>query len=250
MKLLNKVGIITGAGQGIGRAIALVFAQEGANVVVNDIEFKRAVSVAEEIKDCGGSALPIKADVSLSGEVENMLEEAVKAFNNIDILVNNAGIQTNNPFWLLSEEEWQRVIDVNLKGTFLCSKAVVKYMIKNKVRGKIINVSSIHQMIPRQNKAHYDASKAGVMMLTKDMALELAQYRINVNCIAPGAIITPMNDDILSSAEKLATINARIPWGRMGRPEEVANVVLYLASDEADYITGSVVYVDGGLSLC
>lgn len=162
--------------------------------------------------------------------------------------MNNAGIQTVNPFLEMSEGEWQRVIDVNLKGTFLCSQIVAKEMVKHG-KGKIINISSIHQSTPRFNKIHYDVSKAGIAMLTKDMALELSNYKINVNCVAPGAIMTPMNKDILESPKKIAEIESKIPWERMGTPEEVAQAVLYLASDESDYITGSTIKIDGGLSL-
>ena len=139
-------------------------------------------------------------------------------------------------------------MDVNLKGTFLCGQMVAREMVKNR-KGKIINISSIHQSIPRYNKAHYDASKAGIMMLAKDMALELSTYRINVNCIAPGAIATPLNKDILDSPERMAEMNSKIPGGRMGMPEEVAQVALFLASDETDYITGATIRIDGGSSL-
>lgn len=248
MKLKYKISIVTGAGQGIGKAIALTFAEEGSCVGVNDIDLDKATAVAEQINTSGGKALPLRADVSQSKEVIGMVAEVIRNFGRIDVLVNNAGIQTVSPFLDLSEEEWQRVMDVNLKGTFLCSQMVAREMVKNR-KGKIINISSIHQSIPRYNKAHYDASKAGIMMLTKDMALELSTYRINVNCIAPGAIATPMNKDILDSPERMVEMNSKIPWGRMGTPEEVAQVALFLASDETDYITGATIRIDGGSSL-
>jgi glucose 1-dehydrogenase len=248
LKLKDKISLVTGAGQGIGKAIALTFDEEGSCVVVNDIDLDKATAVAEQINASGGEALPLRADVSQSNEVSTMVAEAIKSFGRIDILVNNAGIQTVSPFLDLSEEEWQRVMDVNLKGTFLCSQMVAREMVKYR-KGKIINISSIHQTTPRYNKAHYDASKAGIMMLTKDMALELSTYRINVNCIAPGAIVTPMNKDILDSPERMTEMNSKIPWGRMGQPEEVAKATLFLASDEADYITGATICVDGGSSL-
>lgn len=248
MKLKDKISLVTGAGQGIGKTIALTFAAEGSCVVVNDIDLDKATAVADEINASGTSALPLRADVSQSKEVSNMVAEAAKSFGRIDILVNNAGIQTVSPFLDLSEEEWQRVIDVNLKGTFLCSQMVAREMTKCR-KGKIINITSIHQSVPRYDKAHYDASKAGIMMLTKDMASELAKYRINVNCIAPGAIATSMNKDILDSPERMAEMNSKIPWGRMGQPEEVAKAAFFLASDEADYITGATMHIDGGLSL-
>jgi len=248
LKLKGKVSIVTGAGQGIGKAIAITFAREGSYVVVNDIDLDKAASVAKEIEGFGGKAIAVKADVSQNEEVRDMVAETIRNFGRIEILVNNAGIQTTAPFLELSEEEWCRVIDVNLKGVFLCSQTVAREMIKQE-GGKIINISSVHQSVPRYNRAHYDASKAGVAMLTKDMALELAKYNIKVNCIAPGAIATPMNEDILKSPEKMAIIKSMIPLARMGEPEEVAQLALYLASDEADYITGTIVEIDGGLSL-
>ena len=248
MKFKDKIALITGAGQGIGKAIAIAFANEGACVVINDIDLNKANEVTKIIKDVGLKAISIKADVSNSNELRNMVKETVKNFGRIDILVNNAGIQTVAPFLELTEEEWDEVFKVNLKGTFLCSQMVAKEMIKFE-KGKIINISSIHYSIPRFNKAHYDASKAGIEILTKDMALELAKYKINVNCIAPGAIATPMNEDILNSPEKLAEINTKIPWKRMGKPDDISKVATFLASDDADYITGATICIDGGLSL-
>lgn len=248
MRLINKVSLVTGAGKGIGRSIALTLANEGSSVIINDINLDDANAVAKEIIDLGGKSLSIKADVSQSREIKKMVLESIKNFGRIDILVNNAGIQTIIPFLELSEEDWQRVIDVNLKGTFLCSQIVAKEMVKQG-KGKIVNISSIHQSIPRFNKIHYDVSKAGIAMLTKDMALELSKYKINVNSVAPGAIITPMNKDIIESSVKKAEIESKIPWKIMGKPEEVAQAVLYLVSDESDYVTGSSINVDGGSSL-
>jgi len=248
LKLIGKVSLVTGASKGIGKAIALTLAQEGSYVIVNDINLDEANAVVKEIIASGGKAISIKADVSQKKEVRTMVKETIINFGKIDILVNNAGIQTVTPFLELSEEDWQRVIDVNLKGTFLCSQVVAKEMVKYK-KGKIINISSIHQSTPRFNKIHYDVSKAGIAMLTKDMALELSKYKINVNCVAPGAIITPMNKDILESPKKMAEIESMIPWKRMGKPEEVAQAVLYLASNESDYITGITIQIDGGSSL-
>lgn len=248
MRLINKVSLVTGAGKGIGKSIALTLANEGSCVVINDINLDDANAVVREIIDCGGKSISIKADVSQSREIKSMVMESIKNFGRIDILVNNAGIQTIIPFLELSEEDWQRVIDVNLKGTFLCSQIVAKEMVKQG-KGKIVNISSIHHSIPRFNKIHYDVSKAGITMLTKDMALELSKYKINVNSVAPGAIMTPMNKDIIESRVKIAEIESKIPWKRMGKPEEVAQAVLYLVSDESDYVTGSTINVDGGSSL-
>ncbi len=240
--------MITGAGQGIGRAIALKFAKEGTSVIVNNVTEDKAKSVSKEIEEMGGSATPIQADVAHQDEVTNMVSKVMDEFGKIDILVNNAGIQTSSPFLKLPVAEWDRIIDVNLKGTFLCSQLVANNMIKNNY-GKIVNIASIHYIIPRLNRIHYDVSKAGIAIMTKEMALELAKYKINVNCIAPGFIATEMNKEILGSPEKLNENISRIPWGRMGEPEDIANAALFLVSDEAEYITGAILNVDGGLGL-
>lgn len=248
MRLKNKVSLVTGAGRGIGKAIALAFAGEGSIVIVNDIDLQTAQATAQEIADARGEALSIRADVSLKAEVERMVREVVKNFDRIDILVNNAGVQTETPFIDVSEEEWNSIIDVNLKGVFLCSQLVARQMVKQG-GGKIINISSIHEFYPRSNKAPYCASKGGMMMLTKVMALELAKYKINVTAIAPGAVATAMNADWLSSPQKMAEKSSKIPWGRIASPEEVAKVAIFLASEDAEYIIGTTIYVDGGLSL-
>lgn len=240
--------MVTGAGQGIGRAIALAFAGEGCTVVVNDINSETAHRTAEKIIAMRGKALPIRADVSQKDDVSNMIKETIRNFGRIDILVNNAGVQTETPFLRLSEEEWDRVVNVNLKGTFLCSQLAAKEMVKQG-GGKIMNISSVHQFLPRSNIAHYAASKGGIMMLTKVMALELAKYKINVVCIAPGATATPMNASVLNSPQKVAEAESQIPWKRMAEPEEIARGAVYLASDDANYVTGSTIYIDGGLSL-
>ncbi len=243
-RLHGKVSLVTGAGQGIGRAIALAFSKEGAIVFVNDIKPDIASATAKEIQSSGGQAFCVIADVSQREQVEQMFEQVSK----IDILINNAGVQTEAPFPELPEDDWQRIVDVNWKGTYICSQLAVRKMIQQG-HGKIINVSSIHEQIPRGGIAHYAVSKGGVMMLTKVMALELAKYGITVNCIAPGAIETPMNQALLDSPERLKSLVAKIPLGRMAKPEEIAHCAVFLASNEADYITGSTVYVDGGLSL-
>lgn len=248
MKLDDKISLVTGAGQGIGKAIALAFASEGSTVVVNDINLDTACTTAQEIITMGGKALAIRADVSKKDEVSSMLHELLRNFGRIDILINNAGVQTETPFLDLSEEEWDRIIDVNLKGAFLCGQLVARDMVKQG-GGKIINISSIHQFLPRSNIAHYAASKGGMMMLTKVMALELARYKINVTCIAPGAVATAMNEAVLNSPERLAEMNSEIPWGRIAEPKEIAQSAIYLASDDANYITGSTIYIDGGLTL-
>lgn len=248
MRLESKVSLVTGAGQGIGKAIALAFASEGSTVVVNDINLDIARATAQEIMTMGSKALAVRADVSKKDEVSSMLNLAITNFGTIDILVNNAGVQTETPFLDLSEGEWDRIIDTNLKGCFLCSQLVAREMIKQG-GGKIINISSVHQFLPRSNIAHYAASKGGMMMLTKVMALELAKYKINVTCIAPGAVATAMNEAVLNSPQRLAELNSEIPWGRIAEPREIAQSAVYLASDDANYITGSTIYIDGGLTL-
>jgi NAD(P)-dependent dehydrogenase (short-subunit alcohol dehydrogenase family) len=246
--LTNKICLITGAGQGIGRAIALEFAREGATIVVNGLTLDKAVSVVNEIKEFGGIATPFKADISKFNEVEEMVTSAINKYKKIDILVNNAGIQMESSFLDLPLADWDEIMNVNLRGSYICSQLVARNMAKRN-NGKIINIASIHYTAPRLGKIHYDVSKAGIVMLTKDMALELAQYHINVNCIAPGAIATDMNEDILVSPDRLRETISRIPWGRIGKPEDVARAALFLASDNAEYITGSIFNVDGGLSL-
>ncbi len=250
MRLKNKVSLVTGAGQGIGRAIALAFAREGSAVVVNDIDLKTAEATAREItKKKKGEALAIRADVSQKDEVISMFEKLREKFDRIDILVNNAGIQTETLFLNLSVDEWDKIISVNLKGTFLCSQQAAQIMDEKKRGGKIINISSIHQFFPAINIAHYAASKGGIMMLTKVMAQELAEKKINVTCIAPGAVKTAKNEAIIKSSQRLAEMESKIPLGRMAEPEEIALVAVFLASEDSNYITGTTIYVDGGLTL-
>ena len=248
MKLAGKIGLVTGAGHGIGKAIAMTFAREGAIVIVGDIDADAIDVTVHEINMLQQKTLPAPANVSDKEQVDYMIRNIITQCGRIDILVNCAGVQTETPFLELSEEEWDRIIDINLKGTFLCGQAVAREMVCQK-HGTIINISSIHQFLPRSNIAHYAASKGGVMMLTKVMALELAQYGINVSCIAPGATATPMNETILNSPQQLAELNARIPLGRVANPSEVAQCAVYLASDDGAYVTGSTIYIDGGMNL-
>lgn len=255
MKLQDKVSVITGAGQGIGRAIALTFAKEGASVVVAGINVYNSSQgvpdlerVVHKIRSQGGNALALPTDVSNLVQVANMVKETIRKFGRIDILVNNAGVQRETPFLEIKEEEWDWILDTNLKGTFLCSQLCAEEMSKRK-SGKIINISSIHQLIPRSKIAHYAASKGGIMMLTKTMALELAEHGIKVNCIAPGAVKTDMNRHWINDEVKREEMKAKIPLGQIAKPEEVAQAAVYLASSDADYITGTTIYIDGGLSL-
>lgn len=245
----NNVAVVTGAGRGIGKATAKKLSQEGYDVVVNDIDRDVAVETAESIKAASTKALPVVADVSKKEAIDNLVSEVMDVFGQIDVLVNNAGIQTEMPFLELSEGEWDRVMDTNLKGAFFLAQRVATEMVEEGVEGSMVNITSIHQDIPRTEKNHYDASKAGMWMITKDIALELAPHRINVNAVAPGAFRTPMNQHIVDSDDLRKEVNKNTPWDRMGDPEEIAEVVSFLASDKAEYITGSCLTVDGGRSL-
>lgn len=244
----NKVVIITGSRRGMGRSHAILFAKAGAKVVVSDISEEDCQKVVDEIKQNGGEAIAIKCDVTKKSEVEDMIKETVEKWGKIDVLVNNAGVISYKPFLELPEEEWDKILSVNLKGNFLCAQAAAKEMMKQK-SGAIVNIASIMmgQMgMGMPTIAHYTASKGGIAALTKTMALELAPYNIRVNAIAPGAIETPMADPSKVDPKILEATLARIPLHRYGKPEEVSNLALFLASDASSYITGSIVVIDGG----
>lgn len=245
INLKNKTAIVTGAKQGIGKGIALMLAKSGANVVVADLDAKECEAVCKEIEALGVKSMPIKCDVSKKTDIDNMISSTVKEFGGLDILVNNAGIYPFVPFDKMSEADWDKVIDINLKGTFLCSQAAAAVMGEG---SRIIDVSSIASIVGFAGLAHYCASKGGVNAMIRAMAIELAQKKITVNAVLPGAIQTPgasngMTDDALKQ-----TI-AAIPLARMGQPEDIAGAVLYLASDLADYVTGQTIVVDGGWTL-
>jgi 3-oxoacyl-[acyl-carrier protein] reductase len=243
--LNGKVAVITGAGKGIGRAIALQFIQYGAKVVVN---YRSSIAQVEElittIKNAGGEAIAVQADISNEEEAKRLMEEAVKQFGRLDILVNNAGITKDTLMMRMSEEDFNSVIDINLKGTFLCTKHASNIMLKQR-SGKIVNISSVSGLIGNIGQVNYAASKAGVIGLTKSAARELAARGITVNAVAPGFIETDMTDK-LSDKVKEAFI-ANIPLKRFGKVEEIANAVSFLASEAANYITGQVLTVDGGM---
>ena len=247
MKLNDKTAIVTGARRGIGRAIALALAGQGANVVVSDISQEDCQTVAHEIEGLGRKGLAIKCDVSSSGDVEAMVKRTVAKFGRVDILINNAGIIAYKPFLELTDDDWEKTLNVNLKGQFLCARAAGKEMVKNK-QGRIINIASISSGgcgIAFPLIAHYTASKGGVMGLTKALALELTPQGINVNAICPGAIDTAMAEGAKESGQ-LEKVLARVPKGRLGRPEEIADLAVFLASDESEYISGAAIVIDGG----
>lgn len=245
MTLSGKTAIVTGGSRGIGKAIALKLAEKGANVVVNyTSNFEKAQEVVEQIKSMGRDAIAIKADVSNSDDVENLLKEVNKHFDTIDILINNAGITRDTLLIRMKDEDWNKVMDINLKGTYLCTKYFGKKMMKQK-SGKIINITSVVGIIGNAGQANYSASKAGVIGFTKSIAKELGSRGINVNAVAPGFIKTEMTEKL--SDEVVKNYSKSIPLGRFGNVEDVANVVAFLASDEANYITGQVINVDGGM---
>jgi len=247
MKLDNKTAIVTGARRGIGRAIALALAKEGANVVVSDISQEDCQKVVTEIEGLGRRGLALKCNVASRAEVEDMVRRTVAEFGKVDILVNNAGIISFKPFLELTDEDWDNTLNVNLKGQFLCARAVAKEMAKNKW-GRIINIASISSGgcgIAFPLVAHYTASKGGVMALTEALAVELTPQGINVNAICPGAIDTDMVKAVKEGGQ-LEQILLRIPKGRLGQPEDIANLAVFLASDESDYITGAAIVIDGG----
>lgn len=244
MKLKGRVSIVTGGVRGIGKAIALTLIREGVKVAIVDFDKRGAIALRDEIKKIGGEAIAIPCDISKSSEVKSMVDQVKKAFDRIDILVNNAGIIRRGTIETVTEEDWDRVIEVNLKGTFNCSKAVVETM-KQQRYGKIVNVSSIAGKIGDITSAPgYGPSKAGIDALTKTLARQLAPYGINVNAVSPHAIETEMSAQW--AEERRKEIIASIPLGRLGKPEDVAEAVLFLASDEASFITGEILDVNGG----
>jgi 3-oxoacyl-[acyl-carrier protein] reductase len=244
--LRNKVAIVTGAGQGIGRAIARSLAKSGARVVVADVTDK-VFEVVNEVKSMGSEGLAVKCDVSNRGEVEDLMNKTLERFGRVDILVNNAGIYPSRQFLDMTEGDWDRVMNVNLKGVFYCTKAVLPKMIEQKY-GKIINVSSVAgSVVGFPNLSHYSASKAGIVGFTRALALEVSRHGINVNAIAPGPIETP-GTKVLGE-ESYEQVRGAIPLGRWGLPEEVANLVLFLASEDSSFITGQCMVIDGGYTL-
>jgi len=246
--LIGKIAIVTGARRGMGRTHALALAKAGAKIAVADISLEDCQKVVEEIIAQGSEALAIKCDVSQKSEVEEMISQTIKKFGKIDILVNNAGIVQFKPFLELTEDEWDKTININLKGYFLCAQAAAKEMVKNK-SGAIVNVASIAMGqvgVGFAGIAHYCASKGGIVAMTEAMALELASYGIRVNAVAPGAIDTPMMAASQMDPKALEAMTNQIPLHRAGKPEEVSNLVLFLASDDSSYMTGSTVVIDGG----
>lgn len=245
MKLEGKVALVTGASRGIGREIALEFAREGANVVVNYAGSEaKAKEVAEEIQAMGRESFVYRCNVANSEEVQNMVKDTIEHFGKLDILVNNAGITRDNLLMRMKDDEWDDVINTNLKSVFLTTKAVTRQMMKQR-SGKIVNVASIVAVSGNPGQANYVAAKSGVIGLTKTTAKELASRGITANAIAPGFITTDMTDKLPEDLK--AEMLKQIPLARLGQPQEVAKVALFLASDDSNYVTGQTLHVDGGM---
>jgi len=244
LELSGKVALVTGAAQGIGKAIAMLLARNGADVVVSDINLEKAQETTNEIQGMGRRSVAIKVNVADLKDVERMVEATVEQFGRIDILVNNAGITRDRLILRMTEEDWDAVLDVNLKGTFNCTKAVIRHMSKQK-SGKIVSIASVSGEMGNPGQANYAASKAGVIGFTKTIAREFAGRGINVNAIAPGYIQTPMTDAVPEKGKE--ELKRMIPMERLGKPEDVAQAVLFLVSENSSYITGQVLNVNGGI---
>ena len=256
-KLKGQSALVTGANSGIGKAVAIALANNGASVVVNYVTRPDAAQAAvDEIKSSGGNAIALQADVSKEDQVQSMFQDMFKEFGTIDILLNNAGLQQDAPFEQMTLAQWQLVIDVNLTGQFLCAREATREFLRRGIipersiaAGKIICKSSVHEVIPWGGHVNYATSKGGVEQLMKSMAQELAPKKTRVNSIGPGAIQTPINRSAWETPEALKSLLTLIPYGRIGQPEDIGKVAVWLASDESDYITGTTIFADGGMTL-
>lgn len=256
--LRGKGAVVTGGAMGIGQSIAFRLAEAGAGVIIADIDLKAATQTTKEIKASSGKAQAIRADVRSAADAEKVVQAAVDAFGSLDVLVNNAGVQPSSKFLDITEEAWNSVLDVNLKGVFLYSQAAARMMIKAEHGGKIINIASMAALTPTAVHAPYNVSKSGVAMLTKSMALDLAANKILVNAVAPGPVLTPGSEAAGGSFMEALGVTPeqlgqnyvqRMILGRPGEPDDIAKVVLFLASAAADYMTGELIVVDGGFLL-
>ena len=249
MRLAGKVAIVTGGDTGIGKAISLAFAHVGASVVVDYFgDEEPAAAVVDEIENFGGKASAVAADISKENEVSELFAQAVKHFGGVDILVNNAGIEHKEPFLQTPLDLWNKVIAINLTGAWLCSQAAAKQMVKQKRGGRIINISSVHEELAMPTNAPYCASKGGIRMLMRTIAIELAEYGITVNDVCPGAVDTPMDEKLKADRIEYTALLAEIPLRRMAKPEEIAELCAFLASDAGAYITGASYIIDGGMT--
>ncbi len=249
MRLEGKIALVTGSSQGIGQAIAVRFAQEGADVVIN---YNRTPGGAEDalkqVEAAGRRGLIVQANLSSTPDVRRLIATAVEQFGRLDILVNNAGVETHAPFWEVTEEDYDRVLNTNLKGVFFATQAMVQHLMQTKRKGKIVNISSVHEELPFPNFAAYCASKGGIKMLTRNLSVELGPLGITINSIAPGAIETPINTKLLNDPKKLGALLSQIPLGRLGQTSDVSGLAVFLASSDSDYVTGATYFIDGGLT--
>ncbi len=256
--LKGKTALVTGASSGIGQAIAIRLAQEGCNVAINyrknpeaaaDTMEQAMQQACGQVEGCGVKVALVQGDVSREADIIRVVNTTVEQLGGLDILVNNAGIQSESPSHEMSADEFDRVIGVNLKGAFLCARETIKYLLERQSPGVIINVSSVHEIIPRPRYLSYSMSKGGMANLTKTLALEYAQHQIRVNAIAPGATVTPINEAWTADPEKQEVVESYIPLGRAGTTDEMAAATAFLASDDSSYITGQTLFIDGGLTL-
>lgn len=255
--LQGQKALVTGANSGIGKAIAVALGHAGADVVVNYVSREEeAAKTVEDVLSCGGKAFSHRADVSKEEDVERMFERAISEFGTLDIVVNNAGLQKDAPFEELSVEAWDLVMNVNLKGQFLCARAAVREFKRRGVKkeiscsaGKILCISSVHDIIPWAGHVNYAASKGGVSMMMKSIAQEVAPYRIRVNALSPGAIRTPINESAWNNRAAYNSLMSLVPYKRIGEPNEIGRAAVWLCSDDSDYVTGTTLYVDGGMTL-
>jgi glucose 1-dehydrogenase len=247
-RFAGKVAIVTGSASGIGQSIAIRLGSEGASVVV---DYRSRIDAANETKSkieaAGGKAILVSADITKSADVQNLVEQAYAQLGGCDILVNNAGVEKHAPFWEATEEDYDLVLNTNLRAAFFLSQRFVQKLMETTKPGRIINISSVHEDMVFPNFASYCAAKGGMRMLMRDLAMELGPYNITVNNVAPGAINTPINASLLADKPKLDALLRNIPLGRLGEPDDVSSLVAFLASDEASYVTGSTYFVDGGL---
>jgi glucose 1-dehydrogenase len=248
MTLNGKVAIVTGSSQGIGQAIAVRLAREGASIAIDyHTHEEGANDTCKLVEAAGGRGVVVKADLSSVTEVNYLVDETVKSLGRVDVLVNNAGIEKRKDYWDVTESEYDAVMNVNLRGVFFATQRVVRHLQLEKRPGKIINISSVHEELPFPHFTSYCMSKGGLKMMTRNLAIELAPFGITINSVAPGAIETPINRSLLNDPAKLGALLANIPLKRLGKPDDVAEAVAFLASDKANYITGTTVVVDGGL---